>query len=211
MLHLSFVTVTSMNFSVTRINHVPCPPSLSASWKFKLGIDSDIVRCIEDVTEEQDDTTPIVDAVVLDGPAIVCVLKHAATGTFREYARDVFLPYVEHQLGKGHRIAVVWYNYTPASLKAQTRDTRGKLIRRRVEPNNAVPKKWGELLRNKIALFVFLSRYIGTMSTDKQVICPMDKDVIFRQPMDWEDVAPCSHEAADSGMIVNDVDDAANT
>ena len=171
MLHLSFVMVTSMNLSVTRINHVPCPPSLSASWKFKLGIDSDIVRCIEDVTEEQDDTTPIVDAVVLDGPAIVCVLKHAATGTFHEYARDVFLPYVEHQLGKGHRIAVVWYNYRPASLKAQTRDTRGKL-----------------------------SRYIGTMSTDKQVICPMDKDVISRQPMDWEDVAPCSHEAADSGM-----------
>ena len=88
-----------MNFSVTRINHVSCPPSLSASWKFKLGIDSDIVRCIEYVTEEQDDTT-IADAVLLDGPAIVCVLKHAATGTFREYARDVFLLYVEHQLGK---------------------------------------------------------------------------------------------------------------
>ena len=49
------------------------------------------------------------------------------------------------------------------------------------------------------------------MSTDKQVICPIDKDVLFRQPRDWEGVAPCSHEAADSGMIVHDVDDAANT
>ena len=54
------------------------------------------------------------------------MLKHAATGTFREYARDVFLSNVEHQLGKGHIIAVVWYNYRPDSLKAQTRDTRDK-------------------------------------------------------------------------------------
>ena len=45
------------------------------------------------------------------------------------------------------------------------------------------------------------------MSNDKQVICLMDMDVIFRQPRDWEGVAPCSHEAADSGMIVHDVDD----
>ena len=56
------------------------------------------------------------------------------------HAKDVFLPYVEHQLGKVHIIDVVWDNYRPDSLKAQTRNTRGKWIRRRVEPNNAVPK-----------------------------------------------------------------------
>ncbi len=56
------------------------------------------------------------------------------------HAQDVFLPYVEHQLGKAHIIDVVWDNYRPDSLKAQTRNTRGKLIRRRVEPNNTVPK-----------------------------------------------------------------------
>ena len=56
------------------------------------------------------------------------------------YAHDVFLPYVEHQLGKVHIIDVVWDNYRPDSLKAQKRNTRRKLIRRRVDPNNAVPK-----------------------------------------------------------------------
>ena len=41
------------------------------------------------------------------------------------------------------------------------------------------------------------------MSTGKQVICPLDWDVIFRQPTDREGLA-------DSSMMVH-VDDAANT
>ena len=57
-------------------------------------------RCLEDVIEEQDGTTPMVEVVVLDGAAIVHMLKPAAARTFREYTQDVFLPYVEHQLDK---------------------------------------------------------------------------------------------------------------
>ena len=151
----------------------------------------DIVRCLEDAIEEQDDITPSVEVVVLVGPAVVHMLKPAAARTFREYAQDVFLPYVEHQLDKAHRV-----DYRPDSLKAQTRDMRGKGIRRRVEPNNAVPKNWAEFLRinqNKTELFAFLSREIVTISTDKQVICTLDKDVICRQPMDKKGIAPCSH------------------
>ena len=64
----------------------PCPPSLSARGKLKLGTKSDIVRCLEDAPEKQDDITPSVDVVMLDGPVILCVLKPAASGTLREYA-----------------------------------------------------------------------------------------------------------------------------
>ena len=46
------------------------------------------------------------------------------------------------------------------------------------------------------------------MSTDK-VICAIDNDVIFRQPRDMEGLAPCSHEEADSRVMVH-VADAAN-
>ena len=48
------------------------------------------------------------------------------------------------------------------------------------------------------------------MSTDK-VICTIDNDVIFRQPTgrDIEGLAPCSHEEADSRVMVH-VADAAN-
>ena len=47
-----------------------------------------------------------------------------------------------------------------------------------------------------------------TVSTDK-VICAIDNDVIFRQPRDMEGLAPCSHEEADSRVMVH-VADAAN-
>ena len=47
---------------------------------------------------------------------------------------------------------------------------------------------------------------IVTMSTDKQVTCAIDSGVMFRQPWNREGLAPCSHEAADSGMIVHIAD-----
>ena len=65
----------------------PCPTSLSARGKLKLGTKSEIVRCLEDAPEKQDDITPSVDVVnMLDGPAMLWVLKPAASGTLREYA-----------------------------------------------------------------------------------------------------------------------------
>ena len=69
----------------------PCPPSLSDRGKLILGTKSDIVRCLEDAIEEHDDITPSVEVVVLDGHAIVLMLKPAAARTFREYAQDVFV------------------------------------------------------------------------------------------------------------------------
>ena len=50
--------------------------------ELKLGTKSDIVRCLEDATEEQDNTS--VDVVVLDELAILYVLKPAAAGTLCE-------------------------------------------------------------------------------------------------------------------------------
>ena len=46
------------------------------------------------------------------------------------------------------------------------------------------------------------------MSTDK-VICSIDNDVIIRKPRDMEGLAPCSHEEADSRVMIH-VADAAN-
>ena len=74
MLHLSFVMGTSMNFFSHE--NQPCPPSLSVRGKLNQGTKADIVRCLEDAPEEQGDTS--VDVVVLDGLAILYVLKHAA-------------------------------------------------------------------------------------------------------------------------------------
>ena len=47
------------------------------------------------------------------------------------------------------------------------------------------------------------------MATDK-AICTIENDVFFRQPRDLEGLAPCSHDEADSRLMVH-VADAANT
>ncbi len=44
------------------------------------------------------------------------------------------------------------------------------------------------------------------MSTDKQIICTVEKDVIFRQPTYRLGLSPCSHEEADSGKMVQVAD-----
>ena len=39
-------------------------------------------------------------------------------------------------------VCVVWDEYLPESLKAETRSKRGKEVRRRVEPSTAIPGNW---------------------------------------------------------------------
>ena len=70
----------------------PCPTSLTARGKLKLGTKSEIVRCLEDAPEKQDHITPSTDVVMLDGPAMLCVLTPATSGTLREYACPGCIP-----------------------------------------------------------------------------------------------------------------------
>ena len=65
------------------------PNIISDRGKLKQDTKSDIVRCLEDATEEQYDIIPRVEVVMLDGPDIMNELKHAAARTCREYERNV--------------------------------------------------------------------------------------------------------------------------
>jgi len=72
----------------------------------------------------------------------VNLLPPRSAKTFRDYASDVFLPYVKSHLDKAQRVDVVWDDYRRGTLKQQTRKKRSKGVRRRVAPQNAVPKNW---------------------------------------------------------------------
>lgn len=112
-------------------------------------------------------------------------------------------------MDKAQRIDVVWDDYRPGTLKRQAREKRGKGVRRRVAPNSVIPKNWGEFLRlseNKKELFSFLSKEVITIPTDKQVISTLLENVLCRQERDIEGLAPCSHEEADSRMMVHVAD-----
>ena len=41
----------------------------------------------------------------------------------------------------------MWDEYRPGTLKQQAREKRGTGVRRRVAPDNPIPKNWAEYLR----------------------------------------------------------------
>ena len=86
----------------------------------------------------------------------------------------MFSPYIKSQLNHVRRLDIVWDDYFPDNLKAETRKKRGKGVRRRVEPSGAIPGNWVEFLcidDNKIELFSFLATSVTPLNTDKQLIC----------------------------------------
>lgn len=62
----------------------------------------------------------MVDAVFVDGAAVVQMLNPGTEKTFQYYADSVFVPYAKSQLEKTSRLDIVWDVYIPDSLKGPT-------------------------------------------------------------------------------------------
>ena len=140
------------------------PPALSQNGKLRTGTKSDLVSCLEELVNSRDNAThPSVEVIILDGSVIVNMLRPGSAKTFSDYALQVFLPYVASQLQQASRVDIVWDEYRPDSLKAETRVKRGKGVRRRVEASTPIPGNWQEFLRtdeNKVELFSFLANRV---------------------------------------------------
>ena len=163
--------------------------------KLRTGTKSDLVGCLDDLVPTQDlSPTPVVQVVLLDGAAIVNMLRPGFANTFSDYATQVFLPDTTSQLQHVNRLDVVWDEYIADSLKADTRTRRGKDIRRRVEPSNSIPGNWQEFLRindKKTELLSFLATRAATIATDKQVVSTCHTGVLCTQSRDVSGLAPC--------------------
>ena len=97
----------------------------------------------------------------------------------------------------------------PNSLKVDTRNQRGKGIRRRVEPLSRIPGNWQEFLRvdeNKIELFSFLAKKAILLETECQTISTHHQYVLFKQHRDVASLAPCTHEEADTRIMLHVAD-----
>ena len=114
------------------------PPSLSQMGVIRSGNKSDLLNCLEDIAplnESISNATLNVSCTVLDGAAIVNMLRPGTAKTFQDYAADVFLPYINTQLQYVTRLDIVWDRYVEESLKTHARSKRGVGLRRRVEPS----------------------------------------------------------------------------
>lgn len=82
------------------------------------------------------------DALILDGAAIVNMVRPGAAKTFGAYAAEVFLPYITNMLRTVARLDVVWDVYTSDSLKNSAREQKGSGKRRHVSPDAVIPSNW---------------------------------------------------------------------
>jgi len=113
-----------------------------------------------ELCEKQLLQAPNVDAIILDGAAVVHMLHPGMARTFQDYADTVFDSYILSQLQNANGVDIVWDVYMEDSLKATTREKRGKGIQRRVASATFLPSKWKDFLHleeNKTELFRFLS------------------------------------------------------
>ena len=184
-----------------------CPPSLSSAGKLHLGTKSDMLVCLENLCEAQTEA-PEVTNVIIDGAAIVQMLKPGGAETFEEYAHQVFIPYISRQLQNVSRLDLVWDRYVANTLKATARAKRGKGIRQRVIASAHTPRNWQFFLRvdlNKQELFSFLSRTLAeSVKHQKELVVTEGMQVLcVPAQQDAHLLAPCSHEEADSRMMLH--------
>ena len=190
----------------------PFPPSLSDMGQQRQGTKSDLLDCLEQCAPSIKGVTDV-DAIVIDGAVIIHMLKPGSCRTFEDYAQNVFKPYITSKLSKVNRLDVIWDRYFANSLKQSTREKRmhhGSAQRRRVLSDSPIPINWEGFLRieeNKDELFCYLSESMKAYDTrNKVLVSTLGKSVITAGQnviMNMEGLQPCSHEEADTRILLH--------
>ena len=81
-----------------------CPPSLSQDGKLRMGTKSDLLGCLEGFCATLRPDTPDSNVTIIDGAALVNILKPIAAKTFTEYALNVVCPYIRSQHQHADRV-----------------------------------------------------------------------------------------------------------
>ena len=104
------------------------------------------------------------------------------------------------------RLDVVWDQHQTDSLKTEARNKRRKGVRRKVEPSSVIPGNWQAFLRIddiKTELFSFLANCVTALDQDKPILNTHHPAVLCNQPRDNTGIAPCTHEEADTCILLH--------
>ena len=185
----------------------------------RLVVKADLLHCLESDLPKNNCSAPVSDAIILDGAVVVKMLSPGTSKTFQEYGEMVFASYIHDQLKKSNRIDLVWDVYLPASLKASTREKRGKGSRKRVAPSTALP-------RNSCLFPSFLG-WISFQSVRTKLNCSLLSNIVAHLPsaegkevyvtvgcevlcspagLHLACLAPCSQEKADTRLLLHAAD-----
>ncbi|XP_065060733.1 uncharacterized protein LOC135687992 [Rhopilema esculentum] len=189
----------------------PWPPSLSQFGQLREGQKADLINCLTSLSAQVPTTTkPSVDAVIIDGAVIVQMLQPKTVRSFDEYFTAISAPYILRILQNSSRIDLVWDVYKVDSLKKSLRDKRGSGQRRKVMASTRIPTDWKGFLKvdeNKDELFKFLANKLVslTIPDGKEIYTTYGDDVLWLSSTqrDVDYLVPCSHEEADTRLIVH--------
>ena len=187
----------------------PYPPAISEFGALRFGSKSDLLPCLEmNVPTNCEVGVPKVDMMAVDGAVVVQLLKPGKSKTFLDYSVDVFEPYIRNQIAKVDRLDLVWDRYVNNSLKSTARVKQGTGVRVHVGPSVPMPQKWTEFLRvdeNKSELFRFLSQRAVSVPvpSSKYISATLDESVLFSQSNDFDSLQPCTHEEADTRLVLH--------
>ena len=183
------------------------PPSLSDYGSMRYGTKADLLACVEELVPHHETVNPLdAQMIILDGAAIVNMIKPGTSESFDDYILKI-IEYIRKQFrGAVLRVDMVFDIYKKDSLKAVTRKKRGKGTRRRVEGKNKIPSNWPEFLRvdeNKSELFALISERVANEIFPGLVIITRGKGVISSGFCDLEGLTDCTHEEADTRMLLH--------
>ena len=185
-----------------------CPPSISDMGQLRQGSKSDIIECLTKSSQPASIHIGI-DAKVLDGAAIVHMVR-LSLSTFEEYSQEMILPYITPQLETVSRADIVWDRYLTNILKQSIIERTVALRRDNACFEGApIPANWEAFLRsnaNKDELFRYLSDCIHACETGRKVIISTNDETIVSTQNDMSDVEylqPCSHEEADTRILLH--------
>ena len=177
------------------------------------GTKSDLLLCVSELVPHHD-TVKAHEAhmVILDGAVVVNMIKPRTRVVSFDWNVTQVMEYVRKQFrGDVQGVDMVCDAYWKESLKAATRTTRCKCIRRHVEGYKQVPSNWQECMRideNKSELFRLISDRIVDEEFPGQVIVTRDDEVLSSAPCDLAGLMSCTHEEADTRMSVHATDGA---
>ena len=189
------------------------PPSISEYGQLRKGTMSDFVNILESIGTTKEIPPTDVTAKVFDGAAIVQMVKSQAAKTYGEYSKTVFWPFILNSKdGSFSRIDVVFDVYTEGSLKAETRERRGRGVRIAVKESTPVWKNWQQFLKveeNKSELFHLLAQDLvncpAVQGFEGVILATDTEEVVSTGHVDinHNELRPCNHEEADTRILLH--------
>jgi hypothetical protein len=185
------------------------PLLLSEGENLRLGSKSDQLNCMEELSKAKS-VAPVVTSVILDGAAIIQMMKPGTTRTFDEYANVIFKPYISSQLQRARRLELVCDSYVTDSLKSTAIAKCGMGVRRRVVASAMTPANWQNFLRvdtTTTELVQFLSMVLveSIIEHGKELVVVTVGEHVETFPLqeDLDSLGQCNHEEADSRLLLH--------